>query len=268
MESASNFPTPSLIWSEPKCDCSESFSEIPYRLDRPPYICIFEGRPPNSTRPETPLTVAIQNNAFNLASFLLALGADVNALSQSSGLIATEYPTTILGHIIASTARHSTPRLRFLLNDCALHESIDFIVEPTHKLSALHRAAWAHRGLILTSTQYSAQPVPLRREELDWAVNRDLIYELLQRFNTPEELDQRCGVLGRTALHLAVEAGNTGAVSELLAIGADVTLLDENGETAVQLATRLLRDGHTVEQGIASDLKEILQLLGDVEVNA
>lgn len=225
-----------------------------------------EGRPPDTTQPETPLTIAIQNNTFNLASSLLTLGANVNALSQSLGLIATEHPTTILGHIIASTARHSIPRLRFLLYDCALHESIDFVVEPARKLTALHRAAWAHRGLYYTSSQHSARHVPLRREECDWAANRDLVYELLQRFNAPEELDRRCSVLGRTALHLATEAGNTGAVTELLATGADATLLDEGGEAAVHLAARLLSDGHAVDQGISTEMKEIIQLLGNVEV--
>lgn len=227
----------------------------------------LEGRPPDSTQPETPLTVAIQNNAFNLASTLLTLGANINALSQSSGLVATEHPTTILGHIIASTARHSIPRLRFLLYDCALHNSINFIVEPARKLSALHRAAWAHRGLYSASSQHLSRHLPLRREECDWAANRDLVYELLQRFNAPEELDRRCEVLGRTALHLGTEVGNTGAVSELLAMGADATLLDERGEAAAQLAARLLSDGHAADQGITTEMKEILQLLGNKESN-
>lgn len=226
----------------------------------------LEGRPPDTTQPETPLTVAIQNNAFNLASSLLTLGANINALSHSSGLIATEHPTTILGHIIASTARHSIPRLRFLLYDCALHESIDFIVEPARKLSALHRAAWGHCGLYFASSQHATRKVPLHREECDWAANRDLVYELLQRFHAPEELNRRCEVLGRTALHFATEAGNSSAVSELLAMGADATLLDEGGEAAAQLAARLLSDGHAADQGITTEMKEIAQLLGDVEM--
>ncbi|MCJ1470022.1 hypothetical protein MMC07_008667 [Pseudocyphellaria aurata] len=227
-----------------------------------------EGRPPDAMQPETPLTVAIQNNTFKLASSLLSLGADINALSQSSGLIATEHPTTILGHIIASTARHSTPRLRFLLHECDCHESVNFIVEPARKLSALHRAAWAHRGLHFSSTQHSAQRVPLRREEFDRAMNRDVVYELLQRFNAPEELDQRCDVLGRTALHLATEAGNTGAVSELLAMDANAMILDHDGETPAQLAARLLINGHAADQGIETEIKAILQMLKDVDGTA
>lgn len=108
--------------------------------------------------------------------------------------------------------------------------------------------------------------MPLRREECDWAADRDLLYELPQRFNASEELDRRCEVLGRTAPHLATQAGNTGVVSELLAMGADATLLDEGGEAAAQLAARLLRDGYAAEHGITTEIKEMLQLPRGVEV--
>lgn len=217
-----------------------------------------DGRPPGTIEAETPLTVAIRNNAFNLASSLITIGADINALSRSSGLVMTEHPSSILGHIIASNARHSTPRLRYLLYDSSACDTINFIVEPARNLSALHRAAWAYCGLRTTSSESSIHP-PLRREECDMDTNRDLVYELLQRYSTPQELDMRCGVLGRAALHLAAEAANIGAVRELVGMGANVEIVDEGGDTAAKLAAKLLAQ---TGNGMEAEMKEILEILG------
>lgn len=188
---------------------------------------------PDSTA-ETPLLVALENNAFNLASTLLSLGGDINALSLSSGLMTLEYPNTILGHIVASAAQHSRPRLRYLLSHCKASEHVDFIVEPQRKISALHRSAWAYRGTYSRSPDSNdGQPIP--REHYDMAINRDIMYELLQRFHTPAHLNLRSGHFGRTALHLAVEAANPAAVELLLERGAQMDLRDQSDQTAFEL---------------------------------
>lgn len=218
-----------------------------------------DGRSAGSTETQTPLAVAIQNNAFELASTLIRIGADINAQSLSSGLIAGDYPLTILGQIIASTTRYSTPRLRYMLFECAVHSEVNFIVEPERSFTALHRAAWAYHGLFATSPD-SDELKPICREDCDMTTNRDIIYELLQRFNTPEQLNMRCQALGRTALHLAVDTANVGGLKELVDRGADKEALDDLGETPASLAERLLLSKEDRDWR-EEEMKEILRIL-------
>ncbi len=180
---------------------------------------------------ETPFTVAVRHNAFRLASTLLSLGANPNALTLSSGLVISPYPITVLGHVINSNARYSSARLRYLLD---LNEPmINFIVEPTRQLSALHRAAMAYQGL------QKVHGGAMTREEFDFDTNANIMHELLLRWKGKQELDRKCGVRGDTALHLAIEAGNLGGVDSLVRIGASASIENEDGETAMQLAERL-----------------------------
>lgn len=95
--------------------------------------------------PETPFLVAVQHNAFSLASTFLEYRADLNASIISSGLLSLEYPTTVLGHIAAASSQHTISRVRYMLE----HKSaVEFIVEPSRQLSVLHRAAWAHKSVM------------------------------------------------------------------------------------------------------------------------
>ncbi|KAI9697693.1 MAG: hypothetical protein M1836_004643 [Candelina mexicana] len=222
----------------------------------------IDGDPSASGITETPMTVAINNNAFGLASNLLDNGADINALSTSSGLIATKHPTSILGQMIASNARHSTPRLRYILSDCSAFEDVDFIVEPERQLSALHRAALACHDLRSISSD-STEPLPLRTEDFDMATNRDIMYELLQRFNTPEQLNMRCKIRAQTALHLAVEVGNIAVVKELTSLKeVDLEAVDEGGKTPADiLRTLLLQPPGEWSQQTQAEMRGLLPLL-------
>lgn len=106
-----------------------------------------DGRPAGDEATETPLTVAIHHNAFHLASKLLELGADINALSIRSAFTTVEHPMTVLGHVIVANCRYSTPRLKYLLFECMTSDEISFVVEPHRNISALHRAAWTNHDV-------------------------------------------------------------------------------------------------------------------------
>jgi len=216
-----------------------------------------DGREADNITTETPLTVAIKSNSFRLASALFSHGASMNALSLTSGFLVADYPMTVLGHIIASTARHSTSRLRYILFDCPTHDEVDFVVEPERKLTALHRAAWAYHDL---STTRSGGIDPMCREDCDMTTNREIMYELLTKFNTAEHLNMRCQIHRRTALHLAVEVGNVCAVSELVGMGADMSLEDEMGKTPLSFAESLLPRAEDA-QWTKAEMEEIIHTL-------
>jgi hypothetical protein len=90
--------------------------------------------------------------------------------------------------------------------------------------------------------------------------NREIMYELLTKFNTAEHLNMRCQIHRRTALHLAVEVGNVCAVSELLGMGADMSLEDEMGKTPLSFAESLLPRAEDAEWTKA-EMEEIIHTL-------
>ena len=197
---------------------------------------------------ETPLLVAVKNNAFKLAGVLLRHGASIDAKFVSSGLITLEYPTTILGQVIASAARGSVTRVRFILTQCSALVSgrvgketeTVLIVEPERCLTAFHRAAWAHRGVFDRIPDGQSSPEAIQRGQFDFAQNRDIMYELLQHFGASKDhVNARTNdkFLRRTALHLAVDAINQAAVELMLdQETVDFSIEDANGHTALELA--------------------------------
>jgi ankyrin repeat protein len=192
---------------------------------------------------ETPLLVAIQNNAFNLATLFLDLGADPNALCLSSGLVTLPHPTTVLGHLIAASAQHTTSRLRYLIMDSPTNDKLDFIVTPSKNLSAIHLAARAHKDVWHRSSDEGDKSRPVSRKDYDMVVNEEIMQELLLRWGGEAHLNLKSGVEGGTALHLAVDAGNVEAVRLLVEKGADTTVTDDFGLTPAELGKALLKTG-------------------------
>ncbi|KAL8646332.1 MAG: hypothetical protein Q9226_006903 [Calogaya cf. arnoldii] len=173
----------------------------------------FHDRDGFTQRNETPFAVAVRHNAFNLASKLLSLGADPNSLSITAGLFASLYPLTVLGHVILN------------------NPPINFLVEPSRRLTALHRRAMAYQDI---SKRADGEQVP--GAEFDMDTNADIMYELLMKWRKPHELDARCSINGNTALHLAVLTRNFGAVKGLVEAGASTSIENEEGKTALGIA--------------------------------
>lgn len=223
---------------------------------------------------ETPFYVAVRKNAFKLADLLLSKGADINALSLRSSLLISDYPLTGLGHIIALNARYSISSIRYLLtshmfitsdatsgaaentasatNDGpdSIPVNVNFIVDPTRYLTALHFCA-----MVPSSLHYTAGG-PLSRTDFDLETNARITHELLTWFRKSEHLEERCTLQGRTALHLATHYGNVGVLKELVVKGADVSAVDDDGMTASEIAKSV----HTEDTELLNKLLEALGL--------
>lgn len=213
-------------------------------------------------KPETPFMVAVQSNCFTLSSTLLSLGANINAVSQGFGWTYVDAPTTVLGLVVASAARNSAFRLRYLLFTCPQSESIDFIVEPGRALTALHRAAMGCVGVYSRSPDHS-EPTTIERKDYDFSSNREIMYELLQRFNTPEQINKPSAVGGKSALHMAVETGNAECIRLLVEYGADLSIKDSSGQSVEHMLQALKTDWKNNGQpGDITDVIDVLSQLG------
>lgn len=198
---------------------------------------LLDGLPDHSRTTESPLLIAVQNDAFQLAYSFILLGADMNFTTLSCGHLTLSNPTTIIGHVIASNARNSIARLRYLLGSPAMRDRLHFIVEPDRQWTALHRAAAAYIDVQFRGTD-ATEAAELDWADVDWSANREILNELLRHFNDPEQLNHVEQSTGLTPLHLAVLAGNEAAVSLLLDHGArsDVPFAGGRGATASNMA--------------------------------
>ncbi|KAL8640483.1 MAG: hypothetical protein Q9228_002610 [Teloschistes exilis] len=191
---------------------------------------------------ESPFTVDLCHNAFPLATTLLSLSANPNHLCLSSGFFTSPHPLTLLGHLIIANARYSSARLAYLLN----LPNISFVVEPARQLTALHRCAMGHVGVMRRGEDQQHHQA-VKREEFDSDTNADVIYELLRTWKGREELDARCGIDGgATALHLAIRAQNSKVVKALVEAGASMDIPDGTGKSVGMLAKRVIDYGGVI----------------------
>ncbi|EXL91604.1 hypothetical protein FOIG_15256 [Fusarium odoratissimum NRRL 54006] len=193
----------------------------------------LNGLPDHFHTTESPLLIAVLNDAFHLAHSLVSHGADLNFTTLSCGHLTLSNPTTILGHVIASNARNSIARLCYLLGSASMRDGLHFIVEPARQWTALHRAAAAHIDVEFRGTD-ATEAAELHWADVDWSAGRESMNEILRHFNKPEQLNAVETSTGLTPMHLAVLAGNEAAVSLLLDHGArsDVPSVGGQGATA------------------------------------
>jgi len=182
---------------------------------------------------ETPLSCALRSNAFSLCDTLITCGADPYAICTSAGLYSVSTPTTILGHSIISNSLYSLPRLRYLFRQepstLVSAKTLLFNVQPSLELSALHLAALVPSGVRTTDGTI------VKTSDFDFDTNREILHELLSNFKASEYLQARCLPDGNTALMIAVQQKNLGAVEELLIAGADREITNFEGKTALDL---------------------------------
>ncbi|EGU87120.1 hypothetical protein FOXB_02359 [Fusarium oxysporum f. sp. conglutinans Fo5176] len=216
----------------------------------------LDGLPDHFHTTESPFLIVVQNDAFHLADSLVSHGADLNFTTLSCSHLTLSNPTTILGHVIASNARNSIARLRYLLGSPSI-DGLHLIVEPTRQRSALHRAAAAHIDVEFHGTD-AAEAAELHWADVDWSANREIMNEILRHFNGPEQLNAVETSTGLSPMHLAVLAGNEAAVSLLLDHGArsDVPSVGGQGATAADTALGIQMGGLSMIEEIGRPGRE------------
>ena len=216
--------------------------------------------------PQTPLSVALEQNQFELASLLQERGANINARCSYVHFQRTElaFECSILGCIVAANLRFSTARLKYLLWPASQSQTIcqepDFVVVPQFGFTALHIAAMGEAVL--------AEP-----EERDSEVAAEILGLLLERYETADEINAQSAGDLMTALHIAVQRTYLLAVQLLLEM-EEIQVGVENvaGQTAIDLGHEALAELRGKVQNTGEkeqkvkDAKEILQLLEERRV--
>lgn len=216
--------------------------------------------------PQTPLSIALEQNQFGLASLLRERGANINASCGYVHFQRTKlaYECSILGCIVAANLRFSTARLKYLLwptsESHSTYQVPDLVVVPQFGFTALHVAAMGEAIL--------AEP-----EERDSEVAAEILGLLLERYETANEVNAQCEGDMMTALHIAVQNSNLVAVQLLLDM-EEIQVGVENvaGQTAMDLGHEALaelneegRDKVKTKQKM-KDAVEILKLLEEQTV--
>ena len=186
-------------------------------------------------RSQSPLSVAIEVNQFELADLLRQRGADINARFTSAGWQGAQlkYPCTILGRVIAANLRFSGSRLKYLLwPSKAAGEPLvppNFVVDISSGLTVLHVAAM---GALIFE-----EPA-----ERDPDVASEILSLVLEKFEDGSEINAQTEHDKMTALHFAVLNSNLDAVKQLLEMDEiDSSLMNKAGETPLALMERLIQ---------------------------
>lgn len=170
---------------------------------------------------ETPFICAVRNRAFKLARYFLEQNANPNAFFQRGLFCNLDVPTTLLGILLAETSPAMLGCLNFLLDNVP---NLAFTTTTQDNWTVLHRLA----SLDLWVTRETGDPT---------------LGEILRRLNyyfkpTHDELNQ-LGTSSEndvTALHLAADFGNFVVADWLVSNGADTSILNRYGLTALDTA--------------------------------
>ncbi|OJD11136.1 serine/threonine protein kinase [Emergomyces pasteurianus Ep9510] len=172
------------------------------------------------------LALAIKNRYFDLSDLLLEKGADINALYQSGK--GGEW-ITVLGELLLTHTETALQSMDYIFrrlrgNSDITASRLEFIVNQTKKLSALHILALCPIDVIYDRSQTSAK----------------IIQAVLRAFPTAESINYVHPTLG-TELCIASIKGNLEMVTALLAHKAD---------TEIPMPIGQLRDSDRMDLGL------------------
>jgi ankyrin repeat protein len=161
---------------------------------------------------ETPFACAVRNRCFNLASYLLEHGANSHVEYSQGFMFELEYPSSILGVLIKEQSISTLVCLDYLF---AQAEPPNFIVASANGFTVLHAVAKvSERG----RDDAACQLTTLR---------------LLEIFKPDKAQINQKTLTGHTAIHFAAIAANVSVAKELVKRGADPTIEDNEGVSAI-----------------------------------
>ncbi|ODH37039.1 serine/threonine protein kinase [Paracoccidioides brasiliensis] len=155
------------------------------------------------------LALAIKNRYFDLASFLLDKGADINAIYQlgREGEWVTVLDELLLTHTEGTLEAMDYIFGRSTVNSSNLVHRVDFVVNKTRDLTALHVLALCPANIINDKSQISART----------------IQSVLTAFHAAGDINCVHPTLG-TALCIASVTGNIEMITALLSHKADTAI--------------------------------------------
>jgi ankyrin repeat protein len=218
---------------------------------------------------ETPFQCAVRNGCYRLADFLRSQGANVNALCRGGLMWKSSKPESLLSLLARNNGGPSISGLRFLL-DSESAARCNFLAEPTRNHSVFHVFAQLDGDSLDTMTTERALQICYEYYDPSPAM---LNLQSRPHENADGSVEARGG---NTALHYATIHANFEVVKFLLNAGADASIRNDFGMTALDMATlsyptfkdqyefrpipksplKQLRDAQTRRDGILSQLQQ------------
>nr|CEG03470.1 unnamed protein product [Fusarium acuminatum CS5907] len=158
-------------------------------------------------------SVAVWAGNLTIAKYLYDQGADIDR-------VPTTIKTNIMGEMLFRHTRNALRRIKFLLSLPDRDGSDGFMirVDEETRYSLLH--------LAIPCISEFAQ---------DKEITGIIIAEILRRYHSQEQLDNKEGPYQTTALAMAAEGGNYFVARRLLEYGANPNIPDQLGRTALDL---------------------------------
>jgi hypothetical protein len=190
---------------------------------------------------ETPFMFAVRNGCFKLADFLRSHGADVNALCSRGYMWSSTTRHTLLFMLLRNNRAPSLSGLSFLLEpkSCASGTPIvNVVVEPELNHTVFHAIAMLKGDSLDSDTATKA----LDKCDKYFMPNSVILnmksFPHLHHHASPSDTDVKSVVDqgGNTALHYAAVYANFEVVHYLLKNGADPTITNTMGMTALDIA--------------------------------
>ncbi|KAF5569403.1 serine threonine kinase [Fusarium phyllophilum] len=170
---------------------------------------------PVTPEPFSAFYAATYSGNLTVAQYLFDHGADRDR-------IPTSMRKSIMSGMLLAGTRNALHRVKFLLSLPDRNGSDGFLVEVGDRTISLFHFTLKYMGEFPEDNEIAGI----------------MIVELLQKYNTQDQLDNTAGPHKMTAIAVAAESGNYFAVKRLLEYGASINIPDYYGRTALDLVYR------------------------------
>jgi ankyrin repeat protein len=167
---------------------------------------------PISSEPFSAFYAATYSGNLTVAQYLYDRGADRDR-------VPTAMKKSIMSDMLSTGTRNALYRVKFLLSLPDRNGSDGFMVKVGDDKYSLFHHTIKYVGEFAEDNE----------------VTGVMIVELLRKYNTQNQLDNKAGPYNMTALAVAAEAGNYFVVRRLLEYGASPNIPDQYGRTALDL---------------------------------
>ena len=191
---------------------------------------------------ESPLLAAIKHGAYDIAGYLIEIGANVNIVEGVN-------TSLTLCHFALHTYKESAPKFREIQTKLiAKGASVDISINKLHWTPLMHCATQEETPLIKDHFEILIQlGANLDRKDINGRTTLMLASSVGNSYYVQRIIENYADInmvdnFGWSALIFAIYYSQKEVAKQLLDAGADVNIVTKNGQSALQIATQFKND--------------------------